>query len=88
MPKRSFDMLVGTAPARILPANPKRKSYAIVNNGSAIIYLGGDAGVTVESGEPLLPGEMVSDDTDDEDVWAISVSADQDVRVTEIIKRE
>jgi len=81
-------MLVGLTSVKVLPANPKRKSYSIVNNGGATIYLGGDAGVTVDSGEPLLAGEMVSDDTDDEDVYAISGAADQDIRVTEILKRE
>jgi len=88
MPKRAFDMTVGTTSIRLLPSNPKRKSYDIVNNGSATIYLGADQGVTVDSGEPLLAGEKVSDDTDDEDVYAISGAADQDVRITEILRRE
>jgi len=88
MPKRTFDMLVGTTSVRLLPENVKRKSYSIVNNGSTTIYLGANQAVTVDSGEPLLAGAMVADDTDDEDVWAISAAADQDVRVTEILKRE
>jgi len=81
-------MLVGTTPVKVMEANPKRRAYDITNNGSATIYLGADAGLTIASGEPLLPGEMVSDDTDDEDVWAISDTADQDIRVTEKLKRE
>jgi len=88
MPKRTFDMLVGLTPVCLLPSNPKRKSYDIVNNGSATIYLGADQGVTVDSGEPLLAGEKVSDDTDDEAVYAVSGAADQDIRITEILKRE
>jgi len=86
MPKRTFDMLVGTAAVRVLQANPKRLSYSIVNNGSAAICTGADAGLTVDSGEPLIPGAMVSDDTDKEDVWAISASPDIDIRVTEILE--
>jgi len=86
MPKRTFDMLVGTAAVRVLQANLKRLSYSIVNNGSAAIYTGADAGLTVDSGEPLIPGAMVSDDTDKEDVWAISGSPDIDIRVTEILE--
>jgi len=86
MPKRSFDMDVPTNPVRLLPANPKRRGYSIVNNGSATIYTGADAGLTVDSGEPLTPGAMVSDDKDKEDVWAISSSGTQDIRVTEILE--
>jgi len=88
MPKRSFDMDVSTTPVRLLPANPKRRSYSIVNNGSGLIYTGADAGLTVDSGEPLPAGTMVSDDTDPEDVWAVSSSGTQDVRITEILKGE
>jgi len=88
MPKRTFDMQVPTTSVKLMDANPKRKAYSIVNNGSNTIYLGANSGVTTESGEPLLPGEMVSDDTDDEDVWALAASGTQDVRVTELIKRE
>jgi len=86
MPKRTFDMLVGTAAVRVLQANLKRLSYSLVNNGSAAIYTGADAGLTVDSGEPLIPGAMVSDDTDKEDVWAISASPSIDIRVTEILE--
>jgi len=81
-------MTVGLTSVCVLPPNPKRRSYAIVNNGGATIYLGADAGVTTDSGEPLAVGAMISDDTDPEAVWAISGTADQDIRVTEIIKAE
>jgi len=81
-------MTVGTTAVKVLDTNPKRRCYDIVNNGSATIYLGADQGVTVDSGEPLLAGEKVSDDMDDEAVYAISAAVDQDIRVTEILKRE
>jgi len=71
---------------KILEANPKRIQYSIVNNGGATIYLGANAGVTVDSGEPLATGAMISDDKDKEDVWAISGTADQDIRVTEVLE--
>jgi len=79
-------MLVGLAPVCVLPANPKRIQYSIVNNGGATIYLGANSGVTVNSGEPLAVGAMISDDKDKEDVYAISGSADQDIRVTEVLE--
>jgi len=86
MPKRSFDMDAPPTAVRVLVANPKRLSYSLVNNGSAAIYTGADQGLTVDSGEPLTPGAMVSDDSDKEDVWAISSSGTQDIRVTEILE--
>jgi len=86
LPKRSFDMQVGTTPVCVLPANPKRLSYSIVNNGTATIFLGADQGVTIDSGEPLPAGAMVSDDRDKENVYAISPIANQDVRITELLE--
>jgi len=79
-------MVVGVTAVKLLPANPKRKCYDVINNGSATIYLGADQAVTVDSGMPLLAGEMWSDDTDDEDVYAISGAADQDVRIQEKLR--
>lgn len=86
MPKSTISVKVGTTPVRVLAANPLRLSYAIVNAGSAVVYLGAADGLTTDQGEPLQSGAMVSDDTDKEDVYAVAASSGQDLRVTDILK--
>lgn len=85
----TMNVTVGVA-AGVLVAGetgvPDRKSVTIVNNGSATIYIG-KAGVTVAAGSnlgglPLAPGASLTlDRAPQGDIYAISGTAGQDVRV-------
>jgi len=86
MPKRTYQFTADTTPKAAIPANPKRLSYSIVNNGSVTVYTGADAGLTTVSGEPLVAGAMVSDDEDKEDVYVIAESGTCDLRITELLE--
>lgn len=68
----------------ILPANPNRLSYTIVNADVVDIVLGSEQNMTYDQGEPLPAGSAVSDDLDKEAVFGMSVYGTVDVRVTEI----
>ena len=74
---------VGLAAVKILDANAARKGWKVINNGTVPIFLGSDNTVTVANGEPLAVGAGAGWDDLDE-IWAISGTADQDVRITEI----
>ena len=74
---------VGTAAVQLLAGNTSRKGWKVVNNGTVPIYLGSDNPVTTANGEPLAVGAAAGWDDQDE-LWAISGTAGQDVRVTEI----
>jgi len=74
---------VGVAATLLLAANPARKGWKVVNNGTVPIFLGSDAGVTIANGEPLAVGAAAGWD-DKDALYAISTVAAQDVRVTEI----
>jgi hypothetical protein len=75
---------VTATPTPILPANPKRLSYTLVNNDTVDIVLGSEQNMTYDQGEPLPAGIAVSDDVDKEAVFGMSVYGTVDVRVTEL----
>jgi hypothetical protein len=63
-----------------------RLSYALVNNSLALVYDGANANINSANAEPIAPGGMISDDTDQEDVYMIGDTAGEDVRITEILR--
>lgn len=74
---------VGTTAVKLLDANTDRTGWKVANNGAETIYIGSDGAVTVADGDPLPAGAVTGfDDTDA--VYAISGTAGQDVRITEV----
>jgi hypothetical protein len=84
MPKMTIAVKVTATATPILPANPKRLAYTIINNDSVDIVLGSEQGMTYDQGEPLPAGSAVSDDVDQEAVYGMSTYGSVDIRVTEI----
>lgn len=87
---RPYSVSVGLAAVQLVPFDPTRIRVTIYNNGSAVIYYGapnrvvvGAAGVA-NSGMPIQPqtGIIITDNTGE--IWAISGSAAQDVRVEDV----
>lgn len=71
---------VGVAATLIQAANSKTTGWAVKNNGSDIVYLGGDNTVSSANGYPLEPGESLLWDAR-QNLYGISATAGQDVRV-------
>lgn len=86
MPKQVFSAKVGITAVKVLSANPDRISYTLQHRGTADVASGGTDNVTTDQGEILSPGQLVSDPDDKEDVYLISGTANQDIRVTELTK--
>ncbi len=74
---------VGVAAVQLLAANPNRTGWKITNGGTVPIYLGNSAGVTTADGDLVAAGAATGFD-DGDALWAISGTAGQDVRVTEV----
>jgi hypothetical protein len=67
-------------------AKDGRITYEVYNNGSATIYLGGTSGVTTSTGIPIPPkASRTLDLRLGANIYAISGTAGQDVRVMEVI---
>lgn len=92
---RNFLVVVNTTPKEILPENPDRASYNILNQDAAIaIYIcsGRSAGshVTVagsSEGDRIGPNGGAIFDNDDKDcVWAVAAATNTHIKITETIK--
>ncbi len=81
-----------TAPMLILAANPNRVSALIINAGSQTVYLGGTGGIAAgvalssTSGNPLLAGASITDNSSTDEWWGIAASTTGDLRITEVTK--
>ena len=79
---------VTTTATIILPANGRRRSCLINNNGSAILYIGFDSTVTSVTGMPVLAGGfwINSGETDAFRgvIYGIAASGTLDVRFEEV----
>lgn len=67
------------APASLLT---NRTTLTLVNNSSAVVYIGG-SGVTTATGVPLQPGAVFSDDVGASPYYCIVASGTADVRALE-----
>lgn len=87
-PSRSVS--VETKVTKLYAANPARVESFVYNNGSAVVYIG-DQSVTTgpigdpHAGVPIQPSTGMIIEKDAGDLYAISGSAAQDVRVLEKI---
>lgn len=81
-----YSVSVGTTAVQLLAADPNRIEASIYNLGNALVYLGnrqviiGSAGA-VNAGFPIQPSTGIVKTATTGELWAISGSAAQDVRV-------
>lgn len=85
---------VGTAIVRVLPNNPNRFSFVIVNLGTAAVYVAPDNAPSATRGIRLAPsgGTFSVNWRDDGDLagwdwWAIADAAAQSVFIVETVAR-
>jgi len=88
MVKGPQPIVVGTTAVRAVVFNSKRTSLAIANLGTATVFFGLDATLTVNDGFPIPAGAILafSLDTGDNprlERWLISGTAGQDVRLND-----
>jgi hypothetical protein len=87
---RPYSVSVGTTPVQLVAFNPARVRVSIFNNGSATVYYGRSNKVNVgsagspDAGFPILAntGEILTDTV--AEIWAVSGSAAQDVRIDDV----
>jgi hypothetical protein len=87
----SFSLQVPVTAIKIFDKNPYRLLYSIQNLGATDIAIGKN-GVTVAvygslEGQHLAAGQPMSDDTDQDEVWAIAQTAPVNIAVVEISDR-
>lgn len=79
-----FQVTVGPAAVLVRAARDSRVSVLVVNNGTAVVYLGKDVNVSVapgpDAGIPLAVGASFEERDYTGDIYAISGTAGQDVR--------
>jgi hypothetical protein len=68
----------------ILPANERRQSFYLFNNGLSAIYMGETNAVTVATGFPLAQGSQISEDRGQNqwkgDIWGIVAAGTEEIR--------
>lgn len=90
LPIRCYN--VGTGPAlQIAERDPARIRLLVANLGTAIVYIGSDRRLTVgsfagdpEGGWPVFANTVQTFDKANTELWAISGTAGQDVRVLDL----
>lgn len=85
---KPFRVFVAAVPTKMVHYSPERTSVSLSNLGTATVFLGVDAEVTVNNGYPLLPNATITFAPgfgDDPRVERFGVAAFgiQDVRVSE-----
>ena len=85
MAVQSRTVTVTTTASRIDQEDGGSQGFAVYNNGSATVYLGG-SGVTTSNGYPLAAGEHMGADLDfrEEAIYAVCASGTVEVRVLEV----
>ena len=87
---RPYSVSVGTAAVKLVDYNPLRIRVSIYNAGSATVYYGAPRKVTTGSagdpnaGFPLAASTGIIIDDNTGEIWAISGSAAQDVRIDDV----
>lgn len=78
---------VGVAASELLASNGNRKSYTIINRGTANIFIGSSSRITATAagGFQVEPGQAFSGEDDPSGaIWAISTLAGQQVNIATI----
>lgn len=88
MAAQPYAVTVTTTATRIVDFAPNRKSITIANAGTGDIFLGVDSSLTSTNGIPLAANEkkviaVVYGDNPEEEVWALTSSGTQNVRIQE-----
>jgi hypothetical protein len=92
--KSTAKVLVGTLPLRVFESNPERSALGIANmSGAAVIYVGSDSQLSVDSGFPIYPGTQMTFNEGNGDNtkvarWLISSQPATDVRIIEEYRGE
>jgi hypothetical protein len=84
VPAETLHFAVGATATLVFPANKKRREVILQNADIVTMEFGHDANLTYGEGHPIPPGQVWSDDVDQESIYVITASASADLRGTEI----
>lgn len=78
---QTYAVSAGVAASIIIPGKSTRRKFAIFNNGAFKIFVGFQPGLTAINGFPFPSGATWVEDAYIGDIWAISPSGANDLRV-------
>ena len=78
---------IGVAATLIVPANTRRSSFHLLNNGSNPMFIGENNAITIADGFPLSGGSQISEDEGNNvwkgDIYGIVAAATEEARYWE-----
>lgn len=78
---QNYAVSCGVTATQLLASNPLRRKFVFFNNGAFKIFLGFTNAVSAANGFPLASGATWVEDAYNGDIWGISPSGADDIRV-------